>query len=208
MIRLVCFDLGGVIVRICRSWTEGCQAAGLDVRGDVDPLSLPSDGWRRVEAAYQTGRIDGRTYAQRCSALVDGLYSPEEIRRIYDAWILGEYDGVEQMILRIHEAGVHTAVLSNTSHEHWLHMRQYPAFRQLRNKHGSHQLRVRKPDEAAYGALEKSTGCRGGEILFFDDTVENVAAARRLGWTAEHVDPLRSTSALMTEALIRHGLLH
>ena len=137
MIRLVCFDLGGVIVRICRSWTEGCQAAGLDVRGDVDPLSLPSDGWRRVEAAYQTGRIDGRTYAQRCSALVDGLYSPEEIRRIYDAWILGEYDGVEQMILRIHEAGVHTAVLSNTSHEHWLHMRQYPAFRQLRNKHGS-----------------------------------------------------------------------
>jgi len=208
MIRLVCFDLGGVIVRICRSWTEGCQMAGLDVRGDVDPLRLPNDGWRQAEAAYQTGRIDGRTYAQRCSALVGGLYSPAEIQRIYDAWILGEYDGVEQMVIRIHEAGVPTAVLSNTSHDHWLHMRQYPAFRQLRNKHGSHQLRVRKPDEAAYRALEKSTGCRGGEILFFDDTDENVAAARRLGWIAEHVDPLRSTSALMTEALIRHGVLH
>ena len=35
-ISLVCFDLGGVVVRICRSWAEGCAEAGLDVRGDVE----------------------------------------------------------------------------------------------------------------------------------------------------------------------------
>ena len=30
--RTVCFDLGGVIVRICRSWEEGCHRAGVSLR--------------------------------------------------------------------------------------------------------------------------------------------------------------------------------
>ncbi len=42
-IRLVCFDLGGVVIRICRTWAEGCAAAGLEVR---DPLL-----WRQTKPA-------------------------------------------------------------------------------------------------------------------------------------------------------------
>ena len=29
---VICFDLGGVLVRICRDWNEGCAAAGIDPR--------------------------------------------------------------------------------------------------------------------------------------------------------------------------------
>ena len=28
-VTLVVFDLGGVVVRICRSWEEACRAAGV-----------------------------------------------------------------------------------------------------------------------------------------------------------------------------------
>ena len=53
----MCFDLGGVLVRICRSWDERCQAAGLDVRGAF--ASDPSGGNRREDLSrlHQTGRI-------------------------------------------------------------------------------------------------------------------------------------------------------
>ncbi len=31
-IQLVCFDVGGVVVRICHTWAEGCAAAGITPR--------------------------------------------------------------------------------------------------------------------------------------------------------------------------------
>jgi len=31
-IRMVCFDLGGVLIKHCRTWREGCAAAGLRLR--------------------------------------------------------------------------------------------------------------------------------------------------------------------------------
>ena len=34
-VRIVCFDWGGVILRHCRSWQEGCAAAGLPVHPEV-----------------------------------------------------------------------------------------------------------------------------------------------------------------------------
>ncbi|MCZ6735630.1 MAG: hypothetical protein O7C65_07570, partial [Planctomycetota bacterium] len=96
-IRLVCFDLGGVVLRICRTWAEVCAAAGLDVR---DPSQ-----WKQTKPAraalieqYQTGRIDGQTFAQQASALVGGLYSPAEILGIHRAWLLAEYDGLNELV--------------------------------------------------------------------------------------------------------------
>ena len=29
---IVCFDIGGVLVRICRTWEEGCIAADVPLR--------------------------------------------------------------------------------------------------------------------------------------------------------------------------------
>ena len=57
---LVCFDLGGVVIRICRSWEEGCAAAGLPLRGVES-----RDETRHLRTAavveFQTGRIGGDT---------------------------------------------------------------------------------------------------------------------------------------------------
>ena len=96
-IRLVCFDIGGVVVRICRSRTEGCAAAGVDVR---EPAR-----WDEVKAArlalvhrHQVGRIDGTTFAEEISALWGGLYSPAEIMGIHRAWLLDEYEGIGDLI--------------------------------------------------------------------------------------------------------------
>ena len=68
--RLVCFDLGGVIIRICRTWAEGCRAAGLDVRRP-ELWRQTHIARRRIIIDYQTGRIDGLTFASRASALVE-----------------------------------------------------------------------------------------------------------------------------------------
>ena len=186
-LELVCFDLGGVVIRICRSWEEGCAAAGLPVR---DPALWQSTRPARRELVleHQTGRIDGPTFATRASALVGGLYSPAEILRVHRAWMTDEYEGIGELVDQLHAAGLKTAALSNTNDEHWSRIVEFPAVSRMQYLLASHQLGLHKPDRAIYERVEQSTGCTGGQILFFDDTADNVKAAKAIGWHAEIID--------------------
>ncbi|MHC4082151.1 MAG: HAD-IA family hydrolase [Planctomycetota bacterium] len=204
-IQLVCFDIGGVVVRICRTWTEGCAAAGIAPRN----LAL----WEEIGPArkalihkYQTGRIDGATFADRISALVSGIYSPAEIMGVHHAWLLDEYDGVGDLVERLHGTGLETAALSNTSHEHWCRMGEYPAVMRIRHHLPSHRLGLQKPDPKIYNRLEQQLGYAGGQIIFFDDKVENIEGARTAGWHGELIDPAASPAAQITEALRKYGV--
>jgi FMN phosphatase YigB (HAD superfamily) len=199
-IRLICFDLGGVVIRICRSWAEGCAAAGIGVR---DQASWDASRPAREAAAedYQTGRIDGMTFAARMSGAVDGLYSPAEILAVHRSWMLGQYEGIGALIEKLHGRGLQTAALSNTNHEHWCRMAEFPAVTRLRHLLASHLLGVAKPAPMIYRALERQTGYRGAQILFFDDSLPNVQAARDLGWHAELIDPLSDTAAQIETVL-------
>jgi HAD superfamily hydrolase (TIGR01509 family) len=205
-IRLVCFDLGGVIVRICRSWPEGCVAAGLEVRADsaaLDRLLAPCHG---LVVQHQTGRLDGQRYAERMSAAINGLYTPAEVLAIHDAWLLGEYDGVIAIIDDLHGQGLITAALSNTNHEHWLRMDDYPTVGRLAHRFASHEIGHHKPDAAAFAHVEHALGLVGHEILFFDDAPENVAAAGARGWRAVAIDPQGSPAAQIAAALDAAGI--
>jgi putative hydrolase of the HAD superfamily len=205
-IGLVCFDLGGVILHVCRSWAEGCAAAGIEVRAAVDSFEPFSSGADELHAAHQRGEIDLDTYAASLSRLTDGLYRPEEVVRIHDAWIYGEYPGVDGVVTRIHAAGLETAVLSNTTPEHWMMMPRFPTVQKLRNRFGSHELAVRKPDAAAYRAIERHTGFSGGQVLFFDDLEPNVQAARTMAWHGRPVDPLGAPAEQIGNTLTRYGI--
>lgn len=65
-----------------------------------------------------------------------------------------------------------------------------------------------KRDDEIYARFEVLTGLGPSEILFFDDTEENVAAARRRGWQAErvaasHLDPVMQ----IRQQLCRRGII-
>src|SRR5262245_4888436 len=96
-IRLVCFDLGGVLVKICRRWSDGCRAAGLDVRGNS---AGDRAGNLRRELTHRlgVGEFSEDEWAERVSRETGGLYSPEEIKRIHHAWSQQEYPGALELV--------------------------------------------------------------------------------------------------------------
>lgn len=203
--RLVCFDLGGVIIRICRTWAEGCAAAGLEVR-QPELWRKTRVARRRIIIDYQTGRIDGLTFASRASALVDGLYSPAEILGVHHAWLIDQYQGVAELVDRLHGADVATASLSNTNHEHWSRMGEFPAVLQMRHHLPSHMTGLHKPDPRVFERVEQQLGHHPSEIIFFDDTAENVESALAHGWRAHQIDHDGDTAAVMTECLEDAGI--
>jgi FMN phosphatase YigB (HAD superfamily) len=208
-IRLVCFDLGGVVVRTCASSREGCARAGVPYRPEIESHEVRAR-MAQAETAYELGLCSTAEYFARAETALDGRQPAAEIALVHDAWILGEYHGMDRLVGVIHTAGMETACLSNTNERHWELMTaqplRYPAFAALGRREASHLLGLAKPNPAIYRAFEKNSGVPGGTIVFFDDRAENVAAARSVGWQAECVDPHRDTAAQATCVLRRLGL--
>ncbi|MEL6796764.1 MAG: HAD-IA family hydrolase [Planctomycetota bacterium] len=213
--RIVVFDWGGVILRICRTWDEGCDRAGLPVReGSLTADLLASR--QQISRQYETGSIGCAEFCDAISHAMNGLYSPDELRRIHDAWLIEEYPGIAELIeqLGAHDA-VTTGMLSNTNHHHWSQQlrpdeggtSRFPAARMLEHRHASHLLGVAKPDQAIFHRFETETGFRGSDVLFFDDLSANVDAARACGWQAEEIDHEGDTASQIAQHLSRRGIV-
>lgn len=216
---IVCFDLGGVLVQICRTWAEACELSGLPVR---NPEWMSSGAWRTRRKAvvddYQLGKLDCEAYANALSAAVDGLYSPDEVREIHRVWTQREYPGIGTLIDDLHALpSVRTACLSNTNHAHWHRLRgldgrgEYPSVQKLGHHLASHLMRRLKPDPRIYAeadqALSECFGAQPVRVVFFDDLEDNARAAEAHGWRAHVVDPHADTADQMRRLLRDvHGL--
>lgn len=216
-IRVVCFDLGGVVVRICRSWEEACARAGVPVR-EPSRFMLEHFARRRREIVddYQTGRMPCDVYWRAIADATGALYTPGEVELVHSAWTMEDYPGVQDVIAQLNQrAGIVTACLSNTNPRHWSILRGErgperpgsPAISGLQRTLVSHELGLAKPDRAIYEAAEKALDTNPEEILFFDDLEENIQAAAARGWRAVPIDHTRDTAAQMREHLKSYGVI-
>ena len=208
--RIVVFDIGGVLVRISRSWRENHERAGLP--GDPPPEDSNFEARRtQLSAQFHLGRLTTDEYAAEVASASDGRYSASDILAAQSAHLLGEYAGIESVFDRIEHAATATGLLSNTNSLHWSrlvgdqgHAAEFPNVARAKHRYASHLLGLAKPDPAIYRALVAGTGYAGEQILFFDDSMENIDAARAEGWRAEWIDHTGDTAAQMLALLAAH----
>lgn len=203
--HLVVFDLGGVLVRICRDWHEGCAVAGVKPRRVLE--SSDSARMRELVSGHQRGRIAHEVFCAGMSECLGGSLDAGEIAAVHDAWILGEYDGVSDLLAHLVAAGHGTGCLSNTNAPHWGALERMRFFGHLHHAHASHLLGMEKPDPEIFRAFERATGFAGRRIAYFDDLPENCRAAEASGWRVRQVDPGRETVPQIRESLRSWGLL-
>jgi putative hydrolase of the HAD superfamily len=99
---------------------------------------------------------------------------------------------------KLHHHGILTYALSNTNDLAIEHIRRnFPFFRDFDGYIFSHEIGIMKPDVRIYEALEKLSGCRGKEIIYLDDLLENVKVGAARSWRAIlHESPEKSRMAL------------
>jgi putative hydrolase of the HAD superfamily len=208
---LVCFDLGRVLVRICSSWGEAFSLAGLDpgsASNRPDPTATPvREALSAQVHAFEIGALSLDQFASGLAALLDR--STGDVHRVIDAWVRGATPGATVLLDELAARGHRIACLSNTNVRHWALMSAWQGeadrlWPRLQLRLASHELGLRKPDDAIFAALERASGAAAAQIVFFDDLPDNVAAARARGWRAVEVrsreDPVGEMRAWLREA--------
>ena len=201
--RVVCFDLGGVLLDVCDTWDEALRQSG----------AIPAGQWRvpltAIEpfVSYQAGALDDGVYLQLLAASLG--VGPLQARRVHLGILRNEVEGSERLIATLHAHGVVTGCLSNTNALHWevLVSDAYPAVRSLQVKVASHIERTSKPETAIYAAFEAAARATPGDILYFDDVEEYVESARERGWSARLVPPGSDKLGVIVASLTEVGIL-
>ena len=212
MIELVVFDLGRVLVRLCGSWVDACDIAGVARPAKDWPLR-DEDTRRELDALcglLDTAEIDFDTFARDAAPLC-GL-TADALIKLQQNYLRGPCPGAAELIDELHAAGVKTACLSNTYDLHWKQVLDpsdpnYFPLDKLTWQFASYQLRLRKPDDAIYDHVERTTRVPPERIVFFDDLEANIIPARRRGWNAYLIRTDSDPIAQARTHLRAHGVL-
>jgi len=198
-ITAITFDLGNVLIRVdhfrfCRRLAVLAALSPQEVYAQVFESAL--------EPGYDTGRITSREFYQRVTAHF-GVALPYS--RFRDLWcdLFDPMDGMAELVQHL-ASRFPLFLLSNTNSLHFDYIKaRFAALLQPFQAFVlSYEVGSRKPEPAIYQSLIRQAGRPPEEILFLDDKVSFVEAARNQGLKAWQ---FRSPQELQPE-LASHGL--
>lgn len=176
---ILLFDLGGVLVDLA----DPVEAIGLDMTGEEfwsTWLHSP------LVKSFETGQLSTAEFVTQFGAEL-GFDEAQEFDRALRRWRLPMFSGAEQALQSLTQS--HTvALLSNTNEIHWNHVNtQSNVFSEFDKLFLSYETGNAKPTEAAFDDVVRHFDCDPAQIVFFDDSVGNVDAARQKGLRAVQV---------------------
>lgn len=184
-VRALLFDLGGVLIdfdfgRCFTSWAN-------DAGTSADTYS----GRFSFDAAYgehERGRLNSGEYFAHLRQVLDLDLTDDQLLDGWNGIFIGPIAGVEALLVEA-KAQVPLYAFTNTNPSHqsvWAPQfaRELSVFDRV---FVSSELGHRKPDRAAFELVVREIGERCGDIVFFDDSIENVEGARAVGMQAVHV---------------------
>jgi FMN phosphatase YigB (HAD superfamily) len=179
------FDLGRVVLDIdfnrtlaCWAGHAGCEPAHLVGRFSND------ETYRR----HERGEIDDAEFFARLRASLGVELSDAQFLEGWNAIFAGEMPGIAQHLARAAKR-LPLYAFSNTNGAHAEHFSVAYAdvLSHFREIFLSSNIKLRKPDAAAYDHVVKAVGVPASRIVFFDDLTENIEGARACGLIAVHV---------------------
>jgi len=201
--RVVCFDLGDVLVRLC--FARCPQALGhLCGRGPGD-LSAASRLFLDDRAlALSSGAIGPDAFL---AELVRGFGRPDLDRGLAAAaWcsIFDPWPDMTDLANQTIDAGAEVWLLSNTDPMHMAYLwPRMPVLARFAGLHLSYEVGVNKPDPAFFERFLARSGAAPADCLFLDDRADNIAAAQALG-LATHLH--RGDGAAARKAIADFGV--
>ena len=193
------FDLGGVVYDIdfesaFSSWANDAGVAVESIRSRF-----------RMDACYEQherGEIEAAEYFGALRQSLGIALSDEQLANGWNAIFKQEFAGAFELFQSL-ASRIPIYIFSNSNITHrecWQH-KYANTLALFREVFVSCDLGLRKPEAAAFQQVTAFIGVEARNILFFDDTRENVDGAREIGMPAVHVRKFADLQSKVTEFL-------
>ena len=189
------FDLGGVLAAF----------GGLERMGELSGIGEADEIWRRWLGCRWVRRFESGacTPEEVAEGVVQDWNLPvsgDEFLAEFRGWLKGPLEGAEALVMEVSEH-VTTACFSNTNSLHWeAGGAEWDLMSRFDRTFLSFQLGRLKPDADAFLAVIGELGVEAGGVLFLDDNLINVVAARAVGLGAERVAGVAEARLALIEA--------
>ena len=180
--QVLLLDLGGVVLgidfrRVFNFWAE---AAGVDKAVFYDHWQL-DDGYK----AHEIGDLDFADYTTHLSKTLSVSMSDAQWREGWNALWTTPYGNVAALLPAL-KGRYRLCAYSNTNAVHAeSFLQRYPhIFQHFEQLYLSHEVGCRKPAPESFLTVCKLMQCPPSQVIFLDDTKENIAGAEAAGLTA------------------------
>ena len=181
-IKCIIFDLGGVVVELdfSRFFNEVITPS---------PLNKPStpmimEFFRQSDTYHQGKLTDEEFYQLACELLQVCSLSQKEFYGAFNSIIADINLEILELIKKIKRANnIKLMCMSNINASHWKYLKKqnWDIWNLFDDFILSHELHLTKPDYAIYKIAIQRAKVKPKEILFIDDGINNVKAAKDLG---------------------------
>ncbi len=198
--KVVVFDLGKVLVDF--DWTLGARR--IAARSTLPASELPKlFDYSAPLIQFELGQLTPEQFFAEARQRIGYTGGLADFSEAF-ADIFREIPPMVALHAALRQRGVPTYIFSNTNALHAEHIRRrFPFFGHFDGYVLSYECGAMKPDAKLYAVVEDRTRCRGAEILYLDDRLENIEAGVARGWQA-----LQHTAPETTRAFVQQlGLL-
>lgn len=193
-ISTIIFDFGGIFLNLDHQKTFDAFSDLLGVKVTMDnAIEIMGDCLFEIEK----GTISTEGFLWKIQKLKDGNLDPIDIIKAYNAMLLDVRNEVFPFLKNLRK-DYRILLLSNTNAIHIRYVLQNVLEREngvrdwdsyFDTIYYSHNMGMRKPDHNIYHEVIRIEELNPSEVLFIDDTRENVTAAMECGWNAVQHDP-------------------
>jgi putative hydrolase of the HAD superfamily len=201
VISTILWDADGVLQRTPTGFEESMRPA---LQGRVDDV----EGFMAEAFAAERPALTGDV---RWLDVLPGLLERWSIPEAYDdlvrVWLTIEpVPGTHEIVKALRAQGIRCCLASNQDVVRAAFMQDDLGYCHLLDEtFYSYEMRVAKPDPAYFTTILARVGEEPGRVLFVDDSLRNVEAAREVGLGAEHWTHGDGLDALR-DHLAHHGL--
>lgn len=183
------FDLGGVVIEI--DFDRAFWYWSLYSNQDRETIKSKFEFDSYYER-HERGEIGTSEYFASLRGSLGINIRDEEFLKGWNSIFVDEIPGVVKLLSDIKEKlPIYAFTNTNLTHKSvWSEMFVHvPAL--FRKMFVSCEMGMRKPEPEAFNAISQEIGIKPEHILFFDDSVENISGARKIGMQAVHVQSFK-----------------
>ena len=193
------FDLGGVVFGIDfeNAFSQWAKCAGVPVETLKSRYCI--DAWYEQ---HERGEIGAAEYFDALRDTLGITIPDEQLAAGWNAIFQEESAEVFELFQRLSSRiPIYAFSNSNVAHQEFWERKYVKTLGLFREVFVSCDLGLRKPEAVAFRHVTASIGSEPENILFFDDTRENVDAARDIGMSAIQVRSITDIRTNVTEFL-------